>query len=274
MAEIRYITTDGQPPNGGLPLPTTFPQAQPQEVHVPGLVPIFAQAPFPQPLPQPPASGLIPVFAPAAPPQGVFFQLALLPPTATPPVGPTYMVIPQTQQPAQQFVVQQTALQLAAVLPPPTIFTQGPNPQTPHGAMIPGTANPLIMPGGQGYIFPPDTTTIHLLNPRYHYPWEDQSAPIQFTRYQVSTRMTVAELIRQLCPSDAAIRGRGLVECLQQANANMAFWVKGEEYFVGEGRGEALAMRNKVGQSLQAVGWNEHRTEANPVWLVRSLSLA
>ncbi|PGH12364.1 hypothetical protein AJ79_04312 [Helicocarpus griseus UAMH5409] len=204
MAEIRYLTPDGQPPNGGLPPHMAFQQPQAQ----------FAAPIIPMPL-----------------------------------IAPTPPTPPAPQEP---------------LLP------------IPHGAMIPDNTNlPLTLNGGQGYIFSPKHTTIHLFHCTTHYPWNAQNGIIDFMIFHAPTNMTVEDLIKQICPRDQGIRGRGVIECLLGVQGNMTAFNRGEEYFIGEGRGQAQEMKNKVKKTLAEVGWNEHRkTGANPVWLARSISLA
>ncbi|PGH36061.1 hypothetical protein GX50_01073 [[Emmonsia] crescens] len=260
MADIRYLTMDGQPPNGGMP-PHMGVFAQAQQPQFPAPMPMFAPAP-PPPQAPPPQAPLQAFFGPA------FF----------PPVFPANMFALQPQQ-AHQFAMQLPPFQMAVEPPsapaPPPAAPPGPNFQPPHGGNMPGTDNqPLVLPGGHGYIFPPQNTTIHLFRCTTHYPWNAQDAIFEFVTYQVPTNMTVADLIRQICPQGDAIRGRGLIECLQEAHGDATIFTRGQEYFIGEGRGEAPAMHERVGRTLAEVGWNEHRrANANPVWLASSLSL-
>ncbi|PGH02923.1 hypothetical protein GX51_04379 [Blastomyces parvus] len=273
MAEIRYLTMDGQPPNGGIPPNMgAFPPPPPPPFPMP-VLPMFA----PGPVPQPP---------PLQAPLQAFFGQALLTP-----VLPPNMFHFQPQQ-APQFAMQVPAPQAAAtppgalvapfpfpvsVPPPPAIAAapSGPNYQNPHGGIIPGTENqPLVLPGGHGYLFPPKNTTIHLFRCTTYYPWDSQDGIIEFVTYQAPTNMTVADLIKQICPQADYIKGRGVIECLQAVNGNASIFARGEEYFIGEGKGEAQAMKDKVGKTLAEVGWNEHRkANANPVWLASSISL-
>ncbi|EER44263.1 conserved hypothetical protein [Histoplasma capsulatum var. duboisii H88] len=250
MAEIRYLTMDGEPPNGGMP---------------PNLG-TFAHAPQPQF----PAPGF-PMFVPGPPSQAPVEQAPLqgfFGPAFFPPAFPANMFAVQPQQ-AQQFGMQEFAFNPGPPAPP------GPNYQNPHGGIMPGTTDqPLVLPGGHGYIFPPHNTTIHLFRCTTHYPWDSHDGIFDFVTYQAPTNMTVADLIRQICPQGDAIRGRGLIECQQEVFGGTTRFTRGQEYFIGEGKGEAAAMQEMVGKTLTEVGWNEHRrANANPVWLASSLSL-
>ncbi|OAX81712.1 hypothetical protein ACJ72_03945 [Emergomyces africanus] len=244
---------DGQPPNGGLPPHLgTFSQAQKQQSFA-SAMPMFA-------------------FAPQAPPFQAPLQ-AFFGPAIFPPVFSNNIFVLYPQQ-ARQFAMQPPGVQMVAgprAAPAPT----SPNIQFPLGGNIPGLDNqPLVLPGGHGYIFHPLNTTIHLFRCTTHYPWNGQGSSFDFEIYQVPTNMTVADLIRQICPQDDAIKGRGLIECLQVAHGDATFFRRGQEYFIGEGKGEAPTMQERVGRTLAEVGWNEHRKRnANPVWLVSSLSL-
>ncbi|EEQ87963.1 uncharacterized protein BDCG_03083 [Blastomyces dermatitidis ER-3] len=272
MAEIRYLTMDGQPPNGGMP-PNMgdFPQVQPP----PFPVPVFPMV-LPGPTPQPP---------PLQAPLQAFFGPALFSPVPAPDMF--HFQPQQAQQFSMQVPVAQAAATPPAALVAPVPFPvpvpaapvtpaapSGPSFQNPHGGNIPGTDDqPLVLSGGHGYLFPPKNTTIHLFRCTTYYPWDSQDGIIEFVTYQAPTNMTVADLIRQVCPQGDDIKGRGVVECQQAVNGGATVFTRGEEYFIGEGKGEAQAMKDRVGKTLAQVGWNEHRkANANPVWLASSIS--
>ncbi|OJD15635.1 hypothetical protein AJ78_04127 [Emergomyces pasteurianus Ep9510] len=253
MADIHYLTMNGQPPNGGMP------------PHMG----TFAQAQQPQP-PAPPIPMFTLAFPPQAPPLQAPLQ-AFFGPAFFSSAFPNNMISLHPQQ-ARQFAMQPPGLQMAAE---PPAGLPGHNFQLPHGGNMPGTDNqPFVLPGGHGYIFPPRSTTVHLFRCTTHYPWNAQDSIFDFVTYQVPTNMTVADLIMQMCPQGDAIKGRGLIECLQEVHGNTTIFTRGQEYFIGEGKGEYPAMKERVGRTLAEVGWNEHRrANANPVWLASSLSL-
>ncbi|WEW60481.1 hypothetical protein PRK78_005968 [Emydomyces testavorans] len=151
--------------------------------------------------------------------------------------------------------------------PPPAADPPKAAPPCPPGANIPTTDNPLVLPSGQGYIFPQAHTTLHVLESNFP-PWERPGHPFHWRAFRVPTTLTLKELIEQLCPDKGPkgekVTSRGITECLELGDGA---WLKASEFWIGD-KGDNDAMKEKVKQSLAKVGWDEGRgTKARPVWL-------
>jgi hypothetical protein len=77
------------------------------------------------------------------------------------------------------------------------------------------------------------------------------------------------ELVELVCHpegTDGQIAvSRGIVECLEIGDGT---WLKGSEFWIGHGKGNEDAMKNKVEQTLAKVGWDDKRgTQSRPVWI-------
>lgn len=260
MANVRFISTDGGPPNGGIP-PNVFPG------------PYFAPTPVHEPQPAPAQA-----VAPANPPQAAAPVVEVRPPPSLPqPYRRRHRTTADRNGTIQQ------ALVVAGPPPPPApaapAAAQPPacNPPTHTqafpGAYVPGsTTQVLTSPDGMGYIFPAAHTTIHIIEETFP-PWDRPGANIRWRAYRVPVTMTIKQLISQLCPEKGPQGqnsvSRGITECLETGGG---VWIKGAQFWIGA-RGEEGKMKDRVGQTLSQIGWTEKRgKEALPVWL--SLSVA
>ncbi|KAL1854153.1 hypothetical protein Plec18170_004917 [Paecilomyces lecythidis] len=254
----RYITLDGQPPLGGLP-PNVAAAMQQRARESP---PPYTAAPTPpaaQPQPQRghpvvisipeatvcyvprPVIGTIPGWQPWAP-------LATSIAASTPANSPNCSC--HNAEPPKQ---------------PPAVSN---NPPFPPGANIPGsTDNPLTLSSGAGYIFPTNHTTIHLIEPNF-LPFAHPPSPFKWRVYKVPTTLSLSELIEKVCVVDCPAGKtavKGVVECIELGDG---CWLRGPEYWMGKGKGEADAMKEKVKKTVGSIGWDEKRgSVAKPVWL-------
>ncbi|KAF3490958.1 uncharacterized protein GIQ15_00475 [Arthroderma uncinatum] len=273
MAEMRYISLDG-PPLGGIP---------PQDFAYLQAFPIYPYTGFsvsPQDQPAPPAPNPA-THSPVG--QVGAFENGQQPP------WPGYY-----QQLTNQVIVQQT---FTAHIPQPTAPAMAPAPgpppaqppsrpsdqppterhqgrHLPAGAFPPSSNRPLVLPNGQGYIFPQKHTTIHIIE-AFAAPWNNPGGTFQWRSYRVPPTMTVSELIDQLCPTHGPdgrkATAQGITECLEVGDGS---WLKGSEFWVGGARGGDENMKRRVSQTLAAVGWTDQRgTAAPPVWITISITL-
>ena len=246
MSHTRYVTSDGLPPFGGRP---------------PG---------YNGPPPPPPysASGHDNANRPAMPESIVYVvprpDIGGIPgwrPWDNGPEPPTNMAPPASTN---------TVVPSSATHPP-----------APPGGNLPGTANnPLVLGGGLGYIFPPTHTTIHVIEPGY-LPSDNPRGSFRWRAFKVPTAISISDLIEQVCQlseaqikdkkSDDDIVSKRIVECFETGGGA---WLNGSEFWTGDGKGEGLAMKRKVAQSLGEIGWDQRRgASSTPVWLASSVVL-
>ncbi|GBF60397.1 hypothetical protein TMEN_2829 [Trichophyton mentagrophytes] len=288
MAEMRYISPDGGPPLGGIP-PQDF--ALLPAFHVPHFMayPFVIQNP-PPPGP-PPASAPTPAPAAGAPatapaPQVRTFLLAIyavhygltdqiiLPQTFTfnvPPPAPVPMA-PASSPPRAPNPSPTAAQAPSPASPPAAAPAQGR--RLPSGAYLPDSERAMVLPTGQGYIFPKKHTTLHIIE-AFTAPWDNPGGTFQWRSYRVPSSMSISELIDQLCPTKTPdgrnATSRGIVECLEIGDGT---WLKGSEFWIGGRRGGDDNMKRRVSQSLTAVGWTEQRgTVAQPVWITINIAV-
>ncbi|EAS36569.3 uncharacterized protein CIMG_01923 [Coccidioides immitis RS] len=239
MADMRYMTVNLEVPFGGMP--PCFVAATGQQHGVPPV----AQAQFIPVLPRPDI-GAVPGWQPWQEPPGV--------------IPPPYNAAPPAAAPPAA----------AAASPPPPTPT---SPPLPSGAHIPTTTDkPVVLPSGQGYIFPQTHTTLHIIESNFP-PWENPGRPFHWRSFLAPITLTLKELIEQICPDKGPkgekVTSRGITECLELGDGA---WLKGTEFWVGE-KGKGDAMKGKVGQTLSEIGWDESRgTESRPVWLAVSVA--
>ncbi|KAI1917445.1 hypothetical protein LOZ39_000437 [Ophidiomyces ophidiicola] len=246
MAELRYITVDGSVPFDGMP--PDFLARSGQQHGIPQryiLVP--AQPPQVTPVLPQPDLGAIPGWQPWQAPPGI--------------VPPPYHAASPLPPPSEA--------------PDPTPApTPAPStgPPLPPGAYIPTTTDtPLVLPSGQGYIFPSSHTTIHVFESNFP-PWDHPGRSINFRSFCTSPTLTIKELIEQLCPQKGPdgkkVKSRGITECLESGDG---VWLKGSEFWVGE-KGNSDSMKAKVDRALAKIGWDASRgTTARPIWLAVSI---
>lgn len=133
-----------------------------------------------------------------------------------------------------------------------------------------GGAHQFSLPGGIGYVFPRTTTSINLITANLQ-PWANTNptGAFQFKTLRVPVDMSVADLIEQLCPDTGPegekVRGKGLVECVERGGGR---WLKGHEFWVGEGKGMEEGMGKRVNKPIKSYGWDQTRGEQGmPIWL-------
>ncbi|EFQ97549.1 hypothetical protein MGYG_00590 [Nannizzia gypsea CBS 118893] len=263
MAEMRYISPDGGPPLGGIS-PQDLAFLQP--FHIPPFVgyPFTAQNPPPGP---PPAPASVPT-----PPElrgQVFLHQTFttnVPPPAAAPMAPA-------PAPAQAPNTSPPAAQTPSPARPPAAIP-GLARRLPSGAYPPDSERAMVLPTGQGYIFPKKHTTLHIIETSTA-PWDNPGGIFQWRSYRVPSSMAVSELVDQLCPTKTPdgrdVTSRGIVECLEIGDGT---WLKGSEFWVGGRRGGDDNMKRRVTQSLTAVGWTELRgTVAQPVWITMNVAV-
>ncbi|EGE01889.1 hypothetical protein TEQG_00932 [Trichophyton equinum CBS 127.97] len=270
MAEMRYISPDGGPPLGGIP-PQDF--ALLPAFHVPHFMayPFVIQNP-PPPGP-PPASAPTPAPAAGAPATAPAPQI-ILPQTFTfnvPPPAPVPMV-PASSPPRAPNPSPTAAQAPSPPSPPAAAPAQGR--RLPSGAYLPDSERAMVLPTGQGYIFPKKHTTLHIIE-AFTAPWDNPGGTFQWRSYRVPSSMSISELIDQLCPTKTPdgrnATSRGIVECLEIGDGT---WLKGSEFWIGGRRGGDDNMKRRVSQSLTAVGWTEQRgTVAQPVWITINIAV-
>ncbi|PGH21581.1 hypothetical protein AJ80_03141 [Polytolypa hystricis UAMH7299] len=259
---IRYIQMDDGPPLGGMPPHLLFGNIQAHNQPPPPPPALVNACPPPPIFINPGASG---VAASAAPVFQMHQQVQVLCGGALPgppgiPTPPVVLAVPPPPGPPGPLP-----------LPPPV--REPARDTLPPGAMIPTTTNsPMRLPNGMGYIFPQDHTTIHVIDTNVR-PWNAPGCQFQHTVFAVPVIMTVKELIKQLCPSKGPggqrVKARGITECLE---AGDGVWLKGGEYWIGDGKGSEEDMKKRVDWTLAKLGWDEKRgTSAQPVWLSRHL---
>ncbi|OAL75223.1 hypothetical protein A7D00_0821 [Trichophyton violaceum] len=263
MAELRYISPDG-PPLGGMP-PQDF--AFLQAFRIPHFMAYpFIQNPPPGP---PPASAPAPAPAADAPaPQVILHQTFTtnVPPPAPAPMAPDSSP-PRAPNPSP------TATQAPSPASPPAAApAQGR--RLPSGAYPPDSERAMVLPTGQGYIFPKKHTTLHIIE-AFTAPWDNPGGTFQWRSYRVPSSMSISELIDQLCPTKTPdgrdVASRGIIECLEIGDGT---WLKGSEFWIGGRRGGDDNMKRRVSQSLTAVGWTEQRgSVAQPVWITLNIAV-
>lgn len=146
-------------------------------------------------------------------------------------------------------------------------------PQRTHangpGTSIPGTNGlQFSLPSGIGYVFPKNHVTVNLITSNLQ-PWENPSGSFQSKSLKVPADMPVSDLIEQLCPErgpdNQKVVSRGIVECIERGGGR---WLKGHDFYIGEGRGKNEGMDEKVGKAIKSYGWDQTRNENTmPVWL-------
>lgn len=250
-APRRYITLDGQPPLGGLP-PNVAAAMQHRAresppPYTPASAPPAVQAsPHPVVINVPrPIVGAIPGWQP-----WTGLTTGLMPANIiTSTANNTPICCCQKSEPPKQ---------------PPSSN----NPSIPPGGYIPGTTDsPLTLSSGAGYIFPTNHTTIHLIEPNF-LPFAHPPRSFKWRVYKVPTTMTLSQLIEQVCVVNCP-QGKtpvkGILECIELGGGH---WARGSEFWIGKGKGEEGAMKEKVKKTLESIGWDEKRgSVAKPVWL-------
>ncbi|EEP81997.1 predicted protein [Uncinocarpus reesii 1704] len=233
MADMRYFSMNGEVPFGGMPpvyIMAASQQGLPPGTPAPGppqLIPIFPR----------PDLGIIPGWQPWQEPPGV--------------IPPPYSAPPPPPPPAR----------------PVASASSSAAPPLPPGGNIPGTKQPLVTASGQGYIFPKNHTTLHIIESNFP-PWDKPGGTFFWRSVLAPPTLTLKELIEQVAPETGPkgekATSRGITECLESGDG---VWLKASEFWIGE-KGDNDAMKKKVGQALAKVGWDEGRgTTSRPVWL-------
>ncbi|KAM5445930.1 hypothetical protein MaudCBS49596_006999 [Microsporum audouinii] len=276
---MRYISLDG-PPLGGIP-PQDF--AFLQAFHMPLFAgysfavgeqpstpaPAISTSPTPSPMGQVSAS-----IHPGSQDhrQALTNQVILqqifttnIPAAAAPAMAPAQATAPTPSPPTAQPTSPPSR-------PPPAAQSQAS--RLPTGAYPPNSDRALVLPNGQGYIFPQKHTTIHIIE-AYTAPWDNPGGTFQWRSYRVPSTMTVSELIEQLCPTKAPdgreATARGITECLEVGDGS---WLKGSDFWVGGHRGSDDNMKRRVKQTLATVGWTDQRgAVAQPVWITINITV-
>ncbi|KAK2873426.1 hypothetical protein FQN49_002384 [Arthroderma sp. PD_2] len=272
MAEMRYISLDG-PPLGGIP-PQDF--AYLQAFHIP-----FYAGHHIAPQEQPASP------APAPATQNSVGQVGAL-------TNGRHSHWPDSHQLlTNQVILQQTfTTNIPQPAAPAMAPAPGPSParhpsppgsppaaqhqsrRLPAGAYPPSSDHALVLPNGQGYIFPQKHTTIHIIE-AYTPPWDNPGGSFQWRSYRVPSTMIVSELIDQLCPTKGPdgrkATARGITECLEVGDGS---WLKGSDFWIGGTRGSDENMKRRVSQTLAAIGWTDQRGgAAQPVWITINITV-
>ncbi|MCJ1449277.1 MAG: hypothetical protein MMC23_009797 [Stictis urceolatum] len=249
---IHYITTDGEPPNGGRtpghrgpapPRPTQQPPPAPAGYipHPPMAVRCYHAAP--------PAAPPVPMICHPIQPAPATYSgkccKPVPPPARTPaPAQPVPLIChPVAPAPA-------CSGKCCKPVPPPLPVPTPAPAQTCCANHPPRPASPNMKT-----LCKPALAVIHLLDKGFK-PWEKQGMVFQWEPHKVPTNVKIQELIEVIRPKGDCCRAEGIVEIIEAGNGK---WVKGTQFRLGERRS---------GQTLGEVGWGAGRgTERKPVWI-------
>ena len=247
---LRYVTGDGGPPNGGrapgMPLPPRYRVVSP--------------APPPPYTPQPPTVV-----------QTVVHQY------------PVYVSQPQmtVARVVNPLVIQgPPVVTVPAVSVPPT-----PLPERPS---VPGETldgKKVLFDDGSSYLFPKDYTTFHLVA-KDHRPWENPGKEFHFTTHKVPCTTTVRELVSLLGVPVTSTNKLGIAECLESGGG---VWKRGTTFVPIDKDYEITKIRTRLGgdtkgysdgalagllpddrcdETIKQVGWSEKAGKSKkPIWL-------
>ncbi|KAK2808364.1 hypothetical protein FQN50_004749 [Emmonsiellopsis sp. PD_5] len=138
----------------------------------------------------------------------------------------------------------------------------------PPGALIPGTDEPLTLPGGEAFLFPSSLTTVrHIL--AHRGPWETPGIQLRYREFKVPTCLTLADFINVLAnfylPGGQPRTNAAVIETFELGNG---MWQKGPEYWIGEGMGSQPMMKEYTKKTLEEIGWTKERPSILPIWIV------